>query len=166
MTARKKPTLAQRLAKRRNRVEHYDFPIADSAVIEERVSAVNRARQASVLASLGDDATSAGRKAVENAEAAEKAARSALDECFDRVEFRGLSTVEIDALLNELEERGERDESTFAIALLGRSCLDDSMGEKEWAEARETWPKAEWDACWAACDAANRQAGSAGIPKD
>jgi len=164
------------------RTEHFDVPIVEASVVDPLAENLRRARQAVLRAELADAESDVRARA----EASVEKAAAALDDCFWRVEFKGLADdAEWDALVNahpakdaqlakweadgaEPSEKPTMDLDAFYLALLVACIVDgDGMTEADWRAELwdpERWTRADRARLFGTVRLADNRDFSAGIP--
>lgn len=160
------------LKQRKTRLEHFDIPLVESDVADEKARALTKARNDLDMINLVkvDD-----EELIARHHTAVDTAQAEVDACYHRVSFRGLSADDFDALVNEhppTEDQAKAEHTwnpdTFFYALIVACVVDgDGMTDQDWRTelARPEWSRADLAALRGAVFAANQRGFSEGIPK-
>jgi hypothetical protein len=159
--------LREALALKIRRVEHFDIPIVESSVVTAKTLALTEAQEALAYATITDP------KSVEAREARVAAAKKEIAACFRRVSFKGMPTLEQEALANEHPDpklkEGEKppeDHIPFVFWLAGGTQVDEDLTAQEWKDFADEWTVGDLNRFTRAVFGATTRDFSDGIPKD
>lgn len=165
-TAPAKKGLRDALALQIRRTEHFDVPIQESDVVAKATQQLTEAVEGLAYARVATPAT------VDAAQAKVDAARQTVDACFHRVTFRGLPTLEMEALQNEHPDpklkEGQKpppDHIPFVCWLATATQVGEDLTPQEWKEASQGWTLGDLNRFTDAVFGATTRDFSHGIPK-
>jgi hypothetical protein len=159
--------LREALALKIRRVEHFDIPIVESAVVTAKTLLLTEAQEALAYARITDP------KSVDAGEARVAAAKKDVAACFRRTFFKGLPTLDQEALQNEHPDpklkEGEKppeDHIPFVFWLAAATCTEGDLTAEEWKGYADEWTVGTLNRFTDAVFGATTKDFSHGIPKD
>jgi hypothetical protein len=161
------PGLREALALKIRRVEHFDIPIVESAVVTAKTLKLTEAQEALAYARITDP------KSVQQREDALAAAKRDVAACFHRTFFKGLPTLDMEALQNEHPDpklkEGEKlpeDHIPFVFWLAAATCTEGDLTPEEWKGYADEWTVGTLNRFTDAVFGSTTKDFSHGIPKD
>jgi hypothetical protein len=159
--------LREALALKIRRVEHFDVPIVESAVVAAATLKLTEAQEALAYARITDP------KSVDAGEARVAAAKKDVAACFRRTFFKGLPTLEMEALQNEHPDpklkEGEKpppEHVPFVFWLAAATCTEGDLSAQEWKGYADEWTVGTLNRFTDAVYGSTTKDFSHGIPKD